>query len=242
MDIVYLIKVTSENDSEELRYSLRSLKNIPHERVVIVGEKPEWVTNVEFIPVAQTKTKHQNWGMNLSAAVRSSYISDDFIMMNDDFFIMKKIQDMPDLNLGTMKQVIDSYNKRYPEGSEYIDKMTKLYTMLVENGHENPLSYELHVPVVLNKRRVLDMYSAAGSQPIYQFRSYYGNYFNVSSTTVRDVKVFLDPSHNDPLYNEDPEKYLSAQTFLSTTGGSFERGEPGDFIRKMFPEKSPYER
>ena len=61
MDIVYLIKVDPENDSEELRYSLRSLKNIPHQKVILVGEKPEWVTNVEFIPVAQTKTKHQSY-------------------------------------------------------------------------------------------------------------------------------------------------------------------------------------
>lgn len=242
MDIVYLIKVDPENDSEELRYSLRSLKNIPHQKVVIVGEKPEWVTNVDFIPVSQTKTKHQNWSMNLSAAVRSDRISDDFIMMNDDFFFMKKIQRMPHLNMGGMKQVIDSYNKRYPMGSEYIDKMTKLYTMLIESGHEKPMSYELHVPTVLNKQNVLDMYQAANGQPMYQFRSYYGNHFNVAGETIRDVKVFVDPSHNDPQYNQDPEQYLAAQTFLSTTGGSFKRGVPGDFIRKMFPDTSPYER
>lgn len=242
MDIVYLIKVDPENDSEELRYSLRSLKNIPHQKVVIVGEKPEWATNVEFIPVAQTKTKHQNWSMSLSAAVRSDRISDDFIMMNDDFFFMKKIHAMPHLNMGDMKQVIDSYNARYPAGSEYIDKMTKLYAMLVENGRESPVSYELHVPVILNKQNVLDMYRDAGDRPLYQFRSYYGNYFNVESTLMRDVKVFMDPLHNDPLYNENPEKYLASQTFLSTTGGSFKRGKPGDYIRKMFPEKSPYER
>lgn len=242
MDIVYLIKVDPENDSEELRYSLRSLKNIPHQKVILVGEKPEWVTNVEFIPVAQTKTKHQNWSMNLSAAVRSDSISDDFIMMNDDFFFMKKIKEMPNLNMGAMKQVIDSYNQRYPAGSEYIDKMTKLYTMLVENGHKDPISYELHAPIILNKQNVLDMYQNAGDRPIYQFRSYYGNYFNIKSTATRDVKVFVDSTHNDPLYNEDPEKYLMSQTFLSTTGGSFKRGRPGDFVRKMFPEKSPYER
>lgn len=240
MDIAYLFKADIENDSEELRYSLRSLKNIPHGKVFIIGEKPDWVTNVEYIPVSQSKTKGENVMMNLFAAVRSAQISDDFIIMNDDFFIMKKIQNMPNLNFGDMKDLIMRYMTRYPEGSGYIDNMKKLYEVLVERGYKQPISYELHVPMVINKQKVKELRQCVDGS-LYQFRTFYGNYFHIGGETASDVKVFIDSQHNDPSYNNDPEGYLSRQSLLSATGGSFKKGIAGDFIRRAFPEKSTYE-
>src|SRR5690554_930418 len=112
IDIVYFLRVDDKNNSEELRYSLRSLKHIPHGNVFIVGEMPEWVTNVTHINVQQTGTKNQNVTTGLRKAIRSELISDDFILMNDDFFFMKDIEEMPMLNLRLMKDVIDSYEAR----------------------------------------------------------------------------------------------------------------------------------
>ena len=241
MDIVYLIKADPENDSEELRYSLRSLQNIPHNKVFIVGEKPDWATNVEYIPVPQIKTKIQNWRMNLVAAVNSELVSDDFIMMNDDFFITKQMSEIPNMHFGNMEDIIKTYNKRYPEGSDYISRMTKLYELLKDRGYAEPISYELHTPMVLNKHKVQQLYGDVEHKPLYQFRTYYGNHFNVGGYQANDVKIFVDPVHNDPAYNHNPDQYLSSQALLSTTGGSFKRGLPGDFIRKSFTEKSPYE-
>lgn len=240
IDIVYLFKEDLENNSKELRYSLRSLKNIPHGKVFIVGEKPDWVTNVEYIPVAQSKTKGENVMMNLFAATRSTQISDDFIMMNDDFFIMQKMQKMPTLNFGDMKNLISRYVARYPEGSRYIDSMKKLYEVLIERGYEAPISYELHVPMVINKQKVRSLRKHVDGS-LYQFRTFYGNYFHVGGETVRDVKIFIESRHNDSLYSSDPSQYLAGQTLLSATGGSFKRGIAGDFIRNSFPDKSIYE-
>ncbi|MES2630541.1 MAG: hypothetical protein V4611_01150 [Patescibacteria group bacterium] len=240
MDVVYVVKYDPENNSEELRYSLRSLKNLPHGNVVIVGEKPDWVTNVTYIPVAQTKTKRENVTMNLLAAINSELVSDDFMLMNDDFFIMKELSEMPILNFGPLADVIAYYNHRYPEGSEYISNMTKLYNLLIERGNERPMSYELHTPMILNKKNVQSLYTEP-KEPFYQFRTYYGNFFNIGGTSVRDVKVFTEPQHNDARYNSNPREYLEGQTFLSVTGGSFKRGVPGDFVREKLNEKSIYE-
>ena len=240
MDIVYLIKTDPENDSEELRYSLRSLKNVPHGKVVLVGEKPDWATNVTFIPVEQSKTKNENWAMNLRAAAASDEISQEFVMMNDDFFIMRQIPEITLTNFGTMKSVIAHYAERYPEGTPYIESMKKLYSLLKEQGNAEPLSYELHAPMILSKANIRELYRNAPS-PFYQFRSFYGNYFNIGGMTVPDVKVFVEPRHNDPQYVEDPQTYLEKQTFLSSTGGAFKRGLAGDFVRAHFLEKSEYE-
>ncbi|MDB5176647.1 MAG: hypothetical protein JWN75_315 [Candidatus Saccharibacteria bacterium] len=240
MDIVYLIKTDSENDSEELRYSLRSLQNLPHGKVFMVGEKPDWATNVTFIPVEQSKTKSENWAMNLRAAVASSDISDEFVMMNDDFFIMKPIPEIPRTNFGSMKDIIDQYEQRYPEGSHYITSMKKLYASLQEKGISNPLSYELHTPMVLSKSKMTQMYQKQPG-PYYQLRSFYGNIFNLGGESVPDVKIFIEPRHNSELYTIDPRSYLEQQVFLSSTGGSFKRGFAGTFVREHFSEKSVYE-
>jgi hypothetical protein len=241
MDFVYLIKIDPENDSEELRYSLRSLRNIPHGKVVIAGEKPDWVTNVLFIPIEQSKTKSKNVAMNLRAAVASSDVSEEFVIMNDDFFIMHPMTEIPITNFGTMESIINQYTHRYPEETPYIMSMKKLYEVLKEKGITNPVSYELHMPMVMSKSNIRRLYQEV-SGSLYQIRSYYGNYFNIGGKTVADVKVFVEPRHNDPLYVQDPELYLSQQSFLSSTGGAFKSGRPGDFVRSQFSEKSEYER
>jgi hypothetical protein len=240
MDIVYLLKNNPENNSEELRYSLRSLKNIPHNKVVIVGEKPDWVTNVTYIPVAQSGTKNVNVANNLRAAVTSDLVANDFLLMNDDFFFMKKISEMPNLNLGLLKDVIQTYDKRYPEGSDYIRQMKNVYRVLIEAGHKQPLSYELHMPMILNKQKATSLFEEVAT-PIHQFRTYYGNYVRLGGVAVPDVKIFLEPKHNDEAYTNNAISYLDNLTFLSVTGGSFNRGTPGDFVKSKLHNKSIYE-
>lgn len=241
LDVVYLIKEDPENNTEELRYSLRSLRNIPHGKVVIVGEKPGWVTNVLHIPVPQSGTKAQNVASNLAAAVDSRDITEEFLLMNDDFFIMRLMPDVPILNFGDMKRVIADYERRYPEGSDYISKMKRLYRALLDRGCDHPVSYELHIPMTVKKERIQSMRREIGSSPIYQFRTFYGNYWRIGGEATEDVKVFLQPQHNSSRYNNDPYGYMKTQDFLSATGGAFRRGLVGDYIRSAFPERSIYE-
>lgn len=240
IDIVYLVINNSDNDSQELRYSLRSLKNIPHRKVYIVGEKPEWVRNVEFIPVLQDRPRIDNVMTSMTTAVSHEVISEDFILMNDDFFFMKQIDFLPALNFGLMKEAIARYEHRYPEGSYYISSMKRTHKSLVERGIAHPLSYELHIPMMFNKYKAMTM--LRDEQWPYHIRSYYGNIYATGGQSVADVEVFLEQRHNSPLYQQDPEKYLDEQLLLSATGGSFGRGLVGSFIRSRFSEASMYER
>ena len=242
VDIVYIFKQNLENDSAELRYSLRSLDNLPHRQVFIVGEKPDWAQNVIFIPVEQNDTKHANVKNSLLTACQFPNISDDFILMNDDFFIMKPIrhESLSAYDMGKMRDVIMAYETRYPSGSDYINNMRKLYKKLLDMGHEDPISYELHIPMVMNKKKCLALEQEFGQ--IYQRRSAYGNHYHIGGgLTIKDVKIFLDDVHNDPAYAHDPETYLRVQTFLSTNGGSFRSGRAGQFVRSVFSRKSNYE-
>ena len=95
--------------------------------------------------------------------------------------------------------------------------------------------------MVFNRQKVNQLFEEHSKDFPFQFRSFYGNYFSVGGSPVPDVKVFLEPQHNAPAYNENALAYLENQSFLSATGGSFKRGLPGEFIRQKFTEKSDYE-
>lgn len=241
LDVVYIFKESPSNNSQELRYSLRSLANFPFGKVFLAGDKPSWVKNVDYIRVEQNKTKSENWYKNMATVIKSEVLSDDFIMMNDDFFIMKQIKSIPNNHAGLMKEMIHKYESRYPDSSRYIDNMKKLYNLLKKNGCKKPLSYELHTPMILNKRKVADLFEHSKKQRLYQFRSYYGNYHNLGGEKCEDVKIFLEPRHNDQEFNKNPLEYLNRQLFLSTTGGSFNQGLAGKFIKDKFPSKSVFE-
>lgn len=239
MDFLYPVKESKSNDSEELRYSFRSLRNISHANVFVVGEKPGWVVNAAYIPVEQSKTKDENWAMNMRAALSNPLLSEEFVLMNDDFFLMKPIDEIPNLNFGFIKDVIAGYDTRYPEGSTYITFMKDAYSQLIEMGYTQPVSYELHIPMVINKSKARKIFEE--NEIVKNFRSMYGNLHNEPGTTTPDVKVFLNQDHNSSAYNKDPLTYLKEQIFLSATGGSFKRGPVGDYVRLQFPDKSRFE-
>lgn len=241
MNIVYFFKEDQDNNSEELRYSLRSLQNIPDTKVVIVGEKPQWVCNVLFIPVPQIRTKNENVALSLRTAINDARISDEFVLMNDDFFIMKPISVIPNLNMGTIEEVLEGYSRRYPEGTSYIEDMRMLYGALLKGGYRSPLSYELHMPMLINKSKAQCFYAELKGAPVYQFRSNYGNFCNLGGRTVKDTKIFLESRHNDSEFNKNPTQYLDKQIFLSATGGAFKKGVVGEYVKKCLSRKSQYE-
>lgn len=234
MDIVYLVKDGKVN--EELTYSLRSLRNLPHNKVFIVGGCPYNLNKLKFthIPILQTKSKYQNTTTNLQLICQRKDLSDNFILMNDDFYILEPITDpVKELNLcrGTIEQVIKDYSRRYHNrDNDYLIGMKQTKIFLEDIGIKNPLSYELHIPMVLNKQKVLDMFQLPhlGSVKVIHKRSLYGNLYMKDSTPINDVKVLKNYYYP-----------LGSNKFLSTEDDSFERVHP--FLKTLFPDKGYYE-
>ena len=88
MDIVYVLKPDFQN--EELRYSLRSLENFPHDKVWFVGGQPNELTPDGRLNIRQWgDTKWERVKNMLARVCVADDISEDFWLFNDDFFILK---------------------------------------------------------------------------------------------------------------------------------------------------------
>jgi hypothetical protein len=231
VDLVYVVRPGEHNN--ELRYSLRSVaQHLPHDRVWIVGYAPTWLRSVETLHRIQDASKWENSTGNLLTACDHPGISEQFVYMNDDFYVMEPLDKVPTLHRGPVTEVLASYTARYQ--SAYTEGMERTARLLDRWGYDEPLSYELHAPLVVNKSTMLDVLhrAAAEREPITALhkRTLYGNVALLEGERTEDVKV----SHGHPAT-------LPSGPFLSSAPRTF-RSSMKRLLARRFPTRSPYER
>lgn len=235
MDILYTLKQCDQCD--ELIYSLRSLSNVPHDKVFLVGGCPSWVdkSKVIHIPTEQKGTKWHNSTNNVKAACLDARLSDDFILMNDDFFILKPIQDPAkefNLQQGTIKSVYAYYFGRNAGQTNWCKGMRETGELMQKQGILEPLSYDLHTPMVFNKNKFLQMFDIAGVNDIavLHWRSLYGNLFLPNAEYMKDIKYRTNEAFDESKYDK----------FISCSNAGFLQIR--QFLSNKFPNRSIYEK
>jgi len=226
MDYVYVCR---SGDNEELRYSIRSvISHLPPGNIWVVGHKPEWYSG-NFIPVKDGRNKFDNIKKCMLAIINNKEISANFVSMHDDFFIINKTDSIPTLYGGLLEDRVNLYKKLSPSSS-YTAMLDSTYKRLVKLGIENPLDYDIHVPMVMNK----DMLAQIIDMP-YLERSNYGNIFNIGGSLSSDVKVYSKGRLSSRSYDfVNGESY-----FLSTEDNSFDQIK--SMFLNLFPEPSIFE-
>lgn len=228
-DIVVPVREGAAN--QQLRYALRSwVANVPHRRVWVVGYKPAWLTGVEHIRTHQAgKTKYQNTTQAVRVACEHPEVSSKFLLCNDDFFVMRpQPAAFPVFHRGPVSLVEKYYAGR--GHGKYLKGLRETRDLLVKLGHENPASYELHVPLPVQKAGMLRALEMGKGLEVVHKRTLYGCLSRLGGTRMRDVKVL----------NRAPRDFTT-QAFLSTMPDSFTNGAVGRYIRAAFREPCRYE-
>jgi hypothetical protein len=130
-DVVYPVRKGDHNP--ELRYSLRSLANLAHNRVWLIGHKPSWVTGVQHWDRPQVDGKYLNATKGLVELTREigASISEPFLLSNDDFYVMRPVEGpFPVFHMGYVKDVIGWYQRMHHMGA-YWRGMVDTYNLLV---------------------------------------------------------------------------------------------------------------
>ena len=224
MDIVYFVKDTDTN--EELRYSLRSLKNFPHDKVWFYGGCPKGLKPDHHVYVNQDQpTKWANIFMMFKMVCVNDKISKDFWLFNDDFFVMKPVKSGPDYYNGNLyKRVVtleDTHNGFTPYSQQLRYTLQELESMGCDT-----LNYALHVPMKINRKKGQELVNIMDGPMI---RCVYGNYFKIGGTEHSDVKI------------DSIDKRYKDSDYLSTNDKSFTNGVVGQQIREIFNNKCKYE-
>jgi hypothetical protein len=236
MDLVYICR---EGENEELRYSIRSaVKNIPHNKIWVVGGKPDWYIGPHIF-VKQLETKYTNVGNNQIAAFSSELISEDIVLMNDDFFVIRPIDKIKTYHNGPMIDTIRSF-RRSGINSSYVRKLDYTRRVLRKKfGIQNALSYELHVPMPATKSSMREVIKLGVAS-----RSAYGNIYGVGGEAMRDVKFYTGEIMQHKNYTEILNYAGNIEDleypYLSSSDASFpillEK-----ILKDLFPDPSPYE-
>jgi len=228
MDIVYICR---DGDNEELRYSIRSVvKNLPHDKIWVVGGKPDWYIG-NYIKVSQSGPKYVNGRNNLKTICETKEISDSFILMNDDFYVINRVDSIPYMYSGTLSDKIKQREDVF-SGNSYISLLRQTLGSLSRRKKSPILDYELHVPMVMEKKKLSKILSLTGL-----WRSVYGNVFDAGGIKIKDVKVYDEKSKfYSSSYKIDSLEY----DYISSDDDSFKKIKEKLFLA-MFLEPSPYE-
>lgn len=229
MDYVYVCR---DGDNEELRYSIRSVeKNMPPGNIWVVGGKPDWYTG-NFLPVAQTNKAYSNVREQIRVACSNEQISDDFVLMNDDFFVINTVKEIPTWYTGTLSERIKNLQDMKSQNSGYLRLLILSNNVIKRSGVTDPLDYEVHVPMIMNKEKALTILRSNSL-----WRSYYGNKYNVGGTKHSDVKI-----HSKNVLEDRGRTLIDVSTEPYISGSDYNFEFLKDVILdKLFPDASSCE-
>lgn len=221
MDVVYPYR-RSWGDEFELRYSLRSLANLPHERVIIAGDRPRFVWKaLVCISTPRQLNRFKSSTANIVAAVRQAGISGRFVAMNDDIFVLKPWQYRRE-----HRCTIDEYLADGPKSGPYRQMLIKTKELLA--GIDEPLFHGLHTPMVYEAGKLLELVERFAGQS-YLLRTLYGNLYQEPSVRRDDVKAHAWP-------------FDMAEDFLSTSDICARNPDCRAWLKARFPQPSIYEK
>lgn len=219
MDVVYPIgKECGWGHYNELRYSLRSLKFLDHNRVFIIGQKPDWIQNIIHIPFEDCYAANKDANM-IQKILRACYDTSKFIRMSDDQYFLKPYR-QGHYHCGNLKD---------KKGDTGYDKMVFNTVDILNSKNLPTLNYDTHTPVLIDKDYPHIMLQCPYGEGIGVLaNSYYFNHLNIEPTPV-SVNRFLEPGG-----------CVLDKDFLNFN----DKGLTDDLkkaIHELFPDKSRYE-
>ena len=230
-DIVIPYRTHSNFSEEELRYALRSIaKNfLPLGDVYIIGDCPNWVKGVIYIPTNQGYSKADNVRGAYHLAVALPDLSEDFVIWHDDTYLLEPIDEIPLWHGDSLQEFLAKYQSRYP---------LSYYTAIIERTTQRlPIelpNWELHTPYKVNKRAFAEQLKTYAGQGALSRTLYYNLFHQGEGEYHQDVKLY-EVSGSLGWQNEQRFK-----TFASSDDKTFfQVFYP--VLKEMFPEPCKFE-
>lgn len=189
MDAVYVLGTGSKMNDFELRMSIRSLhKNmVGIDNIWLIGEKPEWYIGNHVPYPDNSPIPDKNIMDKLLHACQIAEISEDFLFVNDDHYIIHPAGavDYPYYYSLPIHEVIQSYRNK----GSYFWRINNTMKALKDKGLPG-MYYDIHYPIRYNKRAFVEAMKAFKWDSVgYIIKSLYCNYCRVDGERQQDFKM-----------------------------------------------------
>jgi hypothetical protein len=234
MDLVYVVGRPAAWGHNELRFSIRSAeKYLKFDKLFIVGYKPMFLRReaIHFLIEDDKGHKYDNVTAKVKFILDCDQISDDFIYMNDDFFLLRKFDQIPYLWNGKIKNWVENYPARK---GKYYRNICEMYKYLPDGKF-----FETHFPIVFNKQKAKAVIDKYNLKITLMLRSYYGNEYESQLAPIEeslDYKVASTGSRIKTI-NDLPV----GAPFVSCSNESANNAMFKNFLLTKFPKKSSFE-
>ena len=193
LDVVYILRNASTRwRNQEIKYSLRSIsKNLLFNKVwIVTGELPRFIDG-DRVGLIKANDPYANKLRNaihkISLACKDDRVTDDFILMNDDFYFLKPSNEVEYFNKGRLESAVKYHATK---GGYYYRAIRDTVQILRDMGIAHPIDFEVHYPIIFNKKKFIETIDKVSDHEAFLFRSIYGNINNIKSKYRKDIKVF----------------------------------------------------
>ena len=165
MDAVYILGNGSLVNNEEIRFSIRSLEEnmLDLRNIYIIGDDPKFLKDFKHISALDSFTERwKNSFHKIILACSIPEISEEFLLMNDDFFMLEPFQ-----------------------GADF-----PFYALKGSNGGNDGMhSFHIHAPLRINKEWFLKMPFDINSKGHRSPRTFYCNFYKAPPKFCDDFVV-----------------------------------------------------
>lgn len=220
MDIVYPLGTGSYVNNNELRFSLRSIERYltGYSKVWIVGERPDWIQNVNHIPFPDEPLRPSDYNImkKVTRAIEEKELSDQFMFFNDDHFLNSPFtaNEFPYYYSTTLEEYTtirgnDGYGRRAKGTLKHLQ------------ANNLPTKYfDVHAPIIYDKSLFLSSVTNAvdwNDRTGFIIKSMYANTLRIEGEKDLDNKVNSIPKSGLKLFSTMPRvkscifRYLQEQ-------------------------------
>jgi hypothetical protein len=233
----------SRHNDIELRYCLRSIEAhlSGYGDIFLIGHKPKWVNKVIHIPAEdeqRTWWKERNIYRKILLACEDPRVSDDFLFMNDDHFLLK------DYVAGEFPYYWDGYLDEHTGREDQYGASVRNTRNLFKGNYRH---YDVHAPIVYNKKhfRLFTSMTSWDLKHGYCIKTLYSVSVGVieSKDEILNGPQCPDLKINQPLPPAKIKELLTGRSWFSVDNKAFDiGGGMAGVLQELYPNKSQYER
>lgn len=244
MDLLYLLGSGSKHDNVEIKYSLRSIEKFckGYDRVFLVGQKPEWITNVEYYYCDDPyDCTHKNMMHKILFACHNTDISEDFVMQGDDHFYVKPY-DFNDIKPYEKGELPTKFKER-EVAPKYRTSLIDTRKWLISHGYPY-MNGSQHCGMPFKKSLFLAIEDEL-LKPAFKFP------YGLESSSIMAAALnkhcgipyehWQDRKVKDFTSEEHLKERIGERFCFSIYDGAFRNGIE-EILQRWFPDKSKYEK